>query len=213
MTRVKICGIAAGSDRDAAVEAGADALGFLVDVPVDTDRALTPDRAAALVEGVPPFVTTVLVTMPPDADHALELLDATGADVVQIHNDLAVEEVSAVAEATASSVIKATDADRRSVERYAPVADALLIDSRDESGAGGTGRRGDWATAAALREAVDRPVVLAGGLTTENVSEAVEAVRPYAVDVSTGVEVAEGRKDHEAVRSFVETVHRQPVSP
>lgn len=213
MTRVKVCGLTAEPDRDAAVDAGADALGFLVDVPVDTDRELSPDRAAELIAGAPPFVTTVLVTMPDSAARALELLERTGADAVQLHNDLPVEAVGAVAGGTDARVLKAIDADPAAAERYAPVVDALLVDSRTAEGAGGTGRRSDWELAAAIREAADCPVVLAGGLTPGNVADAVAAVEPYAVDVSSGVERAEGRKDHDAVRAFLAAVDRRPVAP
>lgn len=213
MTRVKVCGITAEADRTETIAAGADALGFLVDVPVDTDRELAPEAAAELIGGVPPFVTSVLVTMPAGPDRALELLDRTGAGAIQLHNDLPVDAVAAVSKATTASVIKAIDADPAAAERYAPVADALLVDSRSESGAGGTGRRGDWDRAAAVRSRVDCPVVLAGGLDPDNVAAGVAAVEPHAVDVSSGVERAEGRKDPEAVRAFIEAVHRQPVRP
>lgn len=213
MTRVKVCGITAEDDRTAAIEAGADALGFLVDVPVDTARELTPKRAAELIEGLPPLLTSVLVTMPRGADRALELLELTGAAAIQLHNDLSVDAVAAVADGTQADVIKAIDADMAAAERYAPVADALLVDSRTESGAGGTGRRSDWEQAAAVRRGVDCPVILAGGLTPENVSAAVANVDPYAVDVSSGVERTEGRKDHGAVRAFIEAVDRQPARP
>ncbi|MFB6360361.1 MAG: phosphoribosylanthranilate isomerase, partial [Halobacteriales archaeon] len=200
MTRVKVCGITRNADRNAAIEAGADALGFLVDVPVDTDRELTPEAAAALIDDGPPFVTSVLVTMPAGPDRALELLERTGAEAIQLHNDLPVDAVAAVSEATSASVIKAIDAEPAAAERYAPVVDALLVDSRTESGAGGTGRRSDWDRAAAVRNAVDCPVVLAGGLDPGNVADGVAAVEPFAVDVSSGVERTEGRKDPEAVR-------------
>ena len=205
-TRVKVCGITAGADRDAAVAAGADALGFVVDVPEDTPRELAPERAAELIEGVPPFVTAVLVTMPDDADRAVELHDATGADVVQLHNDLSPETVEAVAEETGARVLKAVSADVDEANRYAPVADAVLVDSRDATGAGGTGHAHDWEATRAIREAVDVPVVVAGGLTPENVAGAVRTVEPYAVDVSSGVERREGRKDHDALFAFVEAV-------
>ncbi len=213
MTRVKVCGITAEADRDAAVAAGADALGFVVDVRADTDRELDPERAATLVDGVPPFATTVLVTMPADADRAVELHRTTGADVVQLHNDLPPAAVAEVAERTGARVVKAVSADPAEARRYAGVADALLVDSRDEAGAGGTGERGDWAAARAIRREVAVPLVLAGGLTPDNVAAAVDAVEPYAVDVSSGVERREGRKDHDAVRAFVAAARRQPVSP
>jgi len=213
MTRVKVCGLTTEADRDAAVAAGADAVGFLVDVPVDTARAITPERAAALVAGVPPFVTTVLVTMPADADRAVALHRTTGADVVQLHNDLPPDAVADVAARTGARVVKAVSADLDAAERYAPVADALLVDSRDATGAGGTGRTHDWATTRAIARAVDVPVVVAGGLTPSTVAEAIEVVEPYAVDVSSGVERREGRKDHAAVRAFVAAAKRRPVSP
>ena len=213
--RVKVCGITAEDDRDAAIDAGADALGFVVDVPVDTARELDPARAAELIEGVPPFVSAVLVTMPADADRAIELHGRTGADVVQLHNDLSPEAVAAVAEETGARVLKAVSADREQAHAYAPVADALLVDSRDETGAGGTGHAHDWEATRGIREAVDVPVIVAGGLDPDNVAEAVRTVDPFAVDVSSGVERREGRKDHDAVRAFVHAVadvHRA-VSP
>lgn len=213
MTRVKVCGLTTGSDRDAAVGAGADALGFLVDVPVETERELAPDRAAELIDGAPPFVTTVLVTMPDAADRALELVEVTGADAIQLHNDLPVGAVESVAERGGVPVLKAIDADPEAAARYAPVADALLVDARTAEGAGGTGRQSDWAKAAEIRQAVDRPVVLAGGLTPDNVADALAAVGPYAVDVSSGVERAEGRKDHDAIRAFVAAADRRSVAP
>ncbi|MDZ7701515.1 MAG: phosphoribosylanthranilate isomerase [Halobacteriales archaeon] len=213
MTRVKVCGLTTAADRDAAIDAGADALGFLVDVPVETERELSPARAAELIADVPPFVASVLVTMPDSAERALELVEATGADAVQLHNDLPVDAVAAVADGADARVLKAVDADLAAAERYAPVADALLVDSRTAEGAGGTGRRGDWERAAELRAAVDVPVVLAGGLTPDNVAAAVDAVAPYAVDVSSGVERAEGRKDHDAVRAFVAAADRRPLAP
>lgn len=213
MTRVKVCGLTAERDRDVAVEAGADALGFLVDVAVDTERELPPARAVELIDGVPPFVTAVLVSMPDSADRALELLDVTGADAIQLHNDLPVEAVQTVQEQGDVPVLKAIDADRAAAERYAPAVDALLVDSRTDAGAGGTGRRSDWNRAAAIVETVDCPVVLAGGLAPDNVADAVDAVGPYAVDVSTGVEQAEGRKDHEAVRAFVAAAGQRPATP
>lgn len=213
MTHVKVCGLTAETDRDVAVEAGANALGFLVDVPVDTERALAPARAAELIEGTPLFVTSVLVTMPDAAERALELLEVTGANAIQLHNDLPASAVSTVAERGGAPVLKAIDADPDAAARYAPVADALLVDSRTPDGAGGTGRRNDWARAAAIRETVECPVVLAGGLTPDNVDDAVAAVNPYAVDVSSGVERVEGRKDHEAVRAFVAAVGRRTIAP
>lgn len=205
MTRVKICSITTAADRDAAVAAGADALGFIVDVPVDTPRELDLETAADLIDGVPPFVSSVLVTMPDDLAAAHDLLVATGADAIQLHND---HPPADLAEFEMPSVLKRIPPEVEAARTYAAVADALVVDSIDESGAGGTGHAVDRSAANAVREAVDVPVVLAGGLDPANVADAIAAVDPFAVDVSSGVEATEGRKDHRAVAEFVAAAKR-----
>ncbi|MFB6298641.1 MAG: phosphoribosylanthranilate isomerase [Halobacteriales archaeon] len=205
MPRVKICSITDPDDRDAAIAAGADALGFIVDVPVDTDREISPEHAAELIADVPPFVTTTLVTMPDSVARARDLIERTGAAAVQIHNDLSPGEFRTLAETTDVTTIKRIPADDPDVaSEYDEVADALLVDSVDESGAGGTGHTSDWTATRTLQDRVTSPVILAGGLDPENVASAVRTVDPYAVDVSSGVEVAEGRKDHTAIAAFIE---------
>lgn len=211
MTRVKICSITTEADRDAAVAAGADALGFIVDVPVETPREIDPGRAAELIDGVPPFVTSVLVTMPADVDTTAERLRETGADAIQLHNDHPPDELDRLG----ATVIKRVGTDLDAARRYAAAADALIVDAVGESGAGGTGHAVDHTAARAVREAVDVPVILAGGLDPGNVADAIDAVDPFAVDVSSGVEAVEGRKDHEAVAAFVAaSTHPSPrLSP
>jgi len=206
-TRVKICGITSAADRDAATAAGADALGFIVDVPVDTPREIDADRAADLIAGVPPFVTTVLVTMPDAVPAARDLHDRVGADAIQIHGGLDPDEVDELAGSVA--VIAGVDADDPEETRaYDGVADALLLDSVDEDGGGGTGHTHDWTATRELSETLASPVILAGGLTPENVAEAVRVVEPYAVDVATGVERTGGEKDPDAVAAFVANATR-----
>lgn len=206
MTRVKICSITSEPDRDAAIAAGADALGFIVNVPVDTPRVLEPDRAAELIDGVPPFVTSVLVTMPDDLRAATELLAETGADAIQLHNDHPPDEIDRLD----ATVIPRVPPDVESARPYAETADAIIMDAVDDSGAGGTGHAVDRSSARAVREAVDVPVILAGGLEPDNVADAIAAVDPYAVDVSSGVEAVEGSKDHESVAAFVAAAKRHP---
>ncbi|WP_340100671.1 phosphoribosylanthranilate isomerase [Salinibaculum salinum] len=202
MTRVKLCGITREEDRDAAVAAGADAVGFIVDVNVESPREISARRAAELVEGVPPFVTTVLVTMPDSVEEAVTLLDEVGADAVQVHSTLAPEYVGGLRARVTGTVLAAVgpDADLRA---YADAADALLVDSVDSEGGGGTGETQDWERTRDLVAGIDTPVVLAGGLTPENVRTAVETVAPYAVDTASGVEAAGGIKDHDAMSAFV----------
>lgn len=216
MTRVKICGITTPEDRDAAITAGAHALGFTVDVPVDTPREITPEQAASLIQDVPPFVTTVLVTMPADATTALDLLDATGADAIQLHGTIPQTELETIHTTGSHATIIAVDPrshDHDHDPRIAGMADAVIIDSAREHGAGGTGRTTDWDAARRLRDTIGLPVVLAGGLTPDNVRAAVRAVDPHAVDVASGVERAGGRKDHTLVRAFVRNATTPEATP
>lgn len=205
MARVKVCGHTREADVRASVEAGVDAVGVIADVPVETPREVTPDRAATLLDAIPPFVAGVLVTMPDSADTALALAANVSPDVLQIHSGLDDSALRTVANVLDVPLVIGTDVgERRRIETLADIADALLLDSRDESGAGGTGRTHDWTVTREIREAVDIPVILAGGLTPANVAEAVETVDPFAVDVASGVESAGGIKDHEAVKGFVD---------
>jgi phosphoribosylanthranilate isomerase len=203
MTRAKICGITREDDLTAAVEAGADALGFTAAVTVDTPREVSVERAAELVASVPPFVATVLVTMPETVEAAADAVRVVGADAVQVHGTLGPDELRALRRQTATKVVAAVDATDDDIEAYAGAADALLVDSVDEQGAGGTGETHDWERTATLVADLDVPVVLAGGLTPENVAAAVETVDPFAVDVASGVEREGGVKDHAAIRQFV----------
>lgn len=212
MTRVKICGVTSHADRDAVVAAGADAFGVIVDVPVETPRSVDAETAAALVDRAPPFVTSVLVTMPDSVQAAIRLNRAVGADAIQVHDRLPPAYVGGLAERTTADVVAVTAADAPDAESYAAAADALLVDTVGPAGGGGTGETVDWDRTARLIADLDTPVVLAGGLTPQTVADAVRRVRPYAVDVATGVERAGGEKDHEAVRSFVERAHAEGAS-
>ena len=208
MTRVKICGITDPEDLDSVVDLGADAIGLTVDVPVETPREIDAREAASLAEATPPFVATVLVTMPDIPEDAVELADQVQPDAVQVHGDMAPDDLASLSETVRGDVIKAVSPD--DAEAYDTVADALLVDSLDESGAGGTGEAHDWARTAELVETLSSPVVLAGGLTPSNVADAVETVRPFAVDVASGVESRPGRKAPDAVGSFIRRAGGRP---
>jgi len=204
MVRSKICGVTNEADLQAVAESGADAVGVITEVSVDTSREVAPDRAADLVAAAPPFLSTVLVSMPDTATRAVELAGAVAPDAIQLHgefDDAAVRYVRREARADVITAVDAADPDR--VRGYDGVADAILLDSTTEDGAGGTGETHDWHAARALVDDLATPVVLAGGLTPENVADAARTVEPYAVDVSSGVERSDGEKDHEAVESFV----------
>lgn len=209
MTRVKICGITNETDLQVAVDAGADAVGVIADVPVDTPREVSRERARELVDAVPPFVTSVLVTIPNRPEETVELAQVVNPDVLQVHGDLSAGDLAFLASKVDAAILKTVDAaNLDAAHRYDELADALLVDSTDESGAGGTGEIHDWDATRGLRDEVESPVVLAGGLTPENVTDAIDAVEPFAVDVASGVEAtgpdaARGTKDHDAIRAFV----------
>ncbi|MFB6221668.1 MAG: phosphoribosylanthranilate isomerase [Halolamina sp.] len=211
MARVKICGLGRERDVRVAAEAGADAVGFITDVPVETPREVPPAEAAALAESAPPFVTTVAVTMPDTVADAVRLVDQVRPDAVQVHADFTPDQVRDLGDRTDVDVVVAIDADEAErARRLGGVADALLVDSLTEAGAGGSGETHDWDATRALVRDQSTPVVLAGGLTPENVTEAVETVAPMGVDVASGVEKpGDGaEKDHTAIRTFVRAAGR-----
>ncbi len=193
MTRVKICGLTNAEDARAAVRFGADALGF-IGVP-DTPRFITPDRMREATRGLPPFVTRVVVVRSP--------VDAAGygADAVQYYGgDAAAPGLRRI------RVFRVKDeASLAELRGYHFTPDAVLLDAFHETALGGAGHVFDWSLALEAKRIIgDLPLILAGGLTPDNVAEAIRAVRPYAVDVSSGTEAEPGRKDHDKICRFIE---------
>lgn len=211
MMRVKVCGFTDEGDLAAAVTAGVDAVGLIAGVTVETPREIPLTEASRLAETVPPLVSTVLVTMPADVGEARDRIEQVEPDAVQVHG-LDPEAIASLVDAPAD-VIAAVDPIDTDLDAYAGAADALLVDSIDAEGGGGTGETHDWVRTREIVNTLDVPVVLAGGLTPDNVTEAVETVDPFAVDVASGVEREDGRKDHDAVEQFVERVTRARVVP
>jgi len=216
MIRVKICGTCNEDDLRATVASGADALGFVVEYPDPVPWSLDRERARELMAQVPPFVSTVLVTTGrPGA--IVDLVSATSPDVVQLHGEespAVVDRVTAELDPAGVRTLKAVsiDADgpldeqRETVRAFeASGVDGLVLDAEapDRRG-GGTGRTVPWDRARRLVAHTEVPVVLAGGLTPENVADAVETVEPYGVDVISGVERERGSKSPERMRAFVD---------
>jgi len=200
MTRVKICGITSAEDALAAVEAGADALG-LVFVP-GTPRFVHPDAAPGILRGLPPFVSTVGVFLDQPLEEVLRIAAGLKLHAVQLHG----HESEAFSRGVSLPVIKALRV--RDAESLRPIdsypARAFLLDAYVEGRPGGTGTRISWELA--LRAKGRTPIILSGGLRPENVAEAIRLVRPFAVDVSSGVERSPGQKDHRKVREFIVNV-------
>ena len=213
MARVKICGLRRERDMRVAAAAGADAVGFITDVGVNTPREVNPSWAAALAKTVEPFVTSVMVTMPEDVEDALSLIDRVQPDAIQLHSEFTPEQFTRLGNETSRDVIAAVDAEEteRAYDLEGSV-DALVVDSLSADGAGGTGETHDWESTRRLVEELSTPVALAGGLTPDNVAEAIDTVGPMAVDVSSGVEPPgsqNGAKDDEAIREFIENAGRR----
>ncbi|MBP1986166.1 phosphoribosylanthranilate isomerase [Halolamina salifodinae] len=206
MARTKLCGLGTQADVAAAVDTGADALGFITDVEVDTPREIDPERARDLAATVPPFVTTVAVTIPETVEEAVTVAETVDPDAIQIYGDFGPNEIEEIHQRAGVDVIVALGVeDRQRAHELDGAADALLVDSLTEEGAGGTGETHDWDATRELREELDTPLVLAGGLTPENVADAVATVDPFVVDTASGIERDDepGRKDHAAMRTFV----------
>jgi phosphoribosylanthranilate isomerase len=200
-TFVKICGITRLEDAQAAVAAGADALGFVFHP--SSPRALGIDRAAAIAAALGPFITTVALFVDAEPDWVEEVLAATGIHLPQFHGEETPEYCAAFRRPYIKAIRMAPDLDPiAAAARYAGAA-ACLFDAWDPHRAGGTGTTFDWAR---LPRALARPLILAGGLTPENVAAAVRSVRPYAVDVSSGVEAGPGRKDVRRMRALLAAV-------
>jgi phosphoribosylanthranilate isomerase len=206
MTRVKICGISSAEDALAAVEAGADALGFVF-VP-GTPRLVHPETAERIVAGLPPFVTAVGVFVDQPLEEVLRIAARCNLQAVQLHGD----EPEAFSRGIPLKVIKAIRVreapDLRPIATYP--AHAFLLDAFVEGQAGGTGTPISWDLAVQAKG--HAPIILSGGLRPETVGLAVRRVRPYGVDVSSGVEVRPGRKDHQKVREFIAAVRQADFS-
>ena len=212
MTRVKICGVTTEADRDAALAAGADAVGVIHGVPVETPREVKEKKAGTLVAGVPPLATSVLVTMPTTVQEAVNRVEEIEPNVVQIHDGLSPEELGALNRRISQQVVAVVDAESDDLTEYAAHADAVLVDSVDAEGAGGTGETHDWERTRDIVASLDAAVILAGGLTPENVATAIRTVDPFAVDTASGVETSGGVKDHEAIEQFVSSAADAEVS-
>lgn len=202
VVRAKVCGVRSDRDLDVVVRSGADAVGLICGVTHVTEDELTADQARRLARRTPPMVSTVLVTHLEDAGEILRLADHVGVDTIQVHGLVSPETVARVAElAGGRRVIRAVHvvgpAAVDDALELVDLCDAVLLDSRTSDRLGGTGRTHDWSISRQVADALrdrGRPVILAGGLRPENVADAVRAVRPFAVDVNSGVEDSNGDK-------------------
>ena len=199
--RVKICGITNYEDAEAAIAAGADALGFILFEK--SKRFIPMEEAIRIVEKLPPFVQTVAVTV-----NAVKEFTNLGwrkqlknFNVAQLHGEESPQHVKAVGKYLPVIKVFPADVAQTVVPKEWDVAAFMLDTPSPEHG--GTGRVFDWSLAVDFSKRITRPLILSGGLNVDNVAKAIQTVHPYAVDVNSGVEASPGRKDHAKLRDFI----------
>lgn len=199
--RVKLCGLTRRQDAEDAVALGVDALGFIL---APSKRRVSLEQAAELAAGLPPFVARVGVVVDPEADELRRIADSGVFDWLQFCGDEAPELLARVPVRRIKAVGIAAPKDVDKASRYDTAADALLFDTKKDGRTGGTGTAFDWSCL--LRRTSLRPFILAGGLSPENLADALARVAPFAVDLNSGVEHEPGVKDRAKLRTCMEIV-------
>jgi phosphoribosylanthranilate isomerase len=207
--KVKICGVTNEEDATWAVNLGADYIGL--NFHAKSPRKVSPDLAARIVKKVPPFIPCVGVFVEQKAEEVLRIVEKTGLMGVQLHGDHTPEDARTVTERMEVSVIRAVrvaaEEDLAVIASFRGAATHVLLDAKVEGLAGGTGKTFPW-TLAKRAASFGLPVFLAGGLTPDNVRQAVAETQPFAVDVASGVEKSPKRKDLEKMKKFIEEAKR-----
>ncbi|MBW7469981.1 phosphoribosylanthranilate isomerase [Marinobacter sp. F4218] len=201
--RVKICGLTRVEDIEAAVKAGADALGLVFYEP--SPRSVSIVQAAELARHVPAFVSVVGLFVNPTKDEVREVLDRVPLDLLQFHGDESAEFCAQFGRRWIKAIRVRQGREIQAAFTDYSQASGLLVDAWDPDRFGGTGQSFNWDLIPSDRP---MPLILAGGLSSDNVSRAVEQVKPWAVDVSGGVEQSKGIKDIEKISDFIKEVHR-----
>lgn len=202
-TRIKICGITRAEDGLACASYGVDAIGLVFYPP--SPRHLDLSGAQRIASQLPPFVSVVGLFMDPDENQVHDVINNVRIDILQFHGN----ESAGFCEMFDKPYFKslamsdAQEIDFRRIAREYASSMAFLLDSHSQGRAGGTGKTFDWLR---IPDNVEKPLILAGGLTPENVQSGIEKSNPYAVDCSSGVESSPGIKDHSRIREFVENV-------
>ena len=212
--RVKICGLMRKIDLEAALNGGADAVGFVVGTP-SARRNLRLEKASKLMKTVPPLTSKVAVTTASNLKTLQRISETLRPDALQVHRyDMKTIRTLRKKNPQLKIILSTPIRDRQSIsqaERGVKSSDAIHADSASESGRGGTGKTHDWKLTAELRRHIHpHPLILAGGLNPNNVHLAIKTVRPYAVDVSSGVETVIGIKDHRKIMMFIKNAKEAP---
>jgi phosphoribosylanthranilate isomerase len=215
MVYVKICGIRRLEDALAAVAYGADAVGVLVGQQHNSADFLDASDAAAIVGGLPPHVASVLVTHLAEPDEIVALATAIGVTTIQLHGDTSFAQAGEITSQLpniklyrAVHVVGSQSID--TARQFAGIVDAVVLDTLNlaTDQVGGTGQTHDWSISRQIVEQLAVPVILAGGLDPDNVSDAIRQVGPYGVDVNSGTKGAGGFKDHAKLKRFIDNAKR-----
>lgn len=199
-TRVKICGITRRQDAEFAIEMGADAIGLVFYSP--SPRAVSVEQAKEIIAHLPPFVSVVALFVNAKPQEVQDCIDTLPIDLLQFHGDETPRYCEQFGRPYLKAIRMREEVDLVELAIQYKSAAAILLDSYQPGTPGGTGKTFDWSLIGNL----DKPFILAGGLTVENVAMAIKQVRPYAVDISGGVEQSKGIKDKQKISAFMQEV-------
>jgi phosphoribosylanthranilate isomerase len=211
MVKVKICGLMEPEDVKETCKSGIDMIGVIVDAP--TRRSVTSKRAKDLFSLVPKSVSKVAVIVNKSVSDAVRIAHELNPDYLQTHSSMSATDLKEIKDATGVKIMAVISVpqkveDPREIMARAleisKVADFLLVDTEHRGAGGGTGLVHDWNVSRSIRETIDKPLILAGGLNSNNVRTAIEFVKPYGVDVASGVESRVGKKDQNLVKRFIQ---------
>jgi phosphoribosylanthranilate isomerase len=212
MVKVKICGITNVKDALGAVSFGADAVGFLVgQIHYSTGVFITPEQAAEIVAALPLFCSTVLVTHLSRPEEVVSAARIAKVSTIQMHGDASAEDAARIKQQlpyikTYKAVHVFDENAISEAQKYVGAVDGIVLDTviKETGQIGGTGQTHDWRISGKIVQSVPLPVILAGGLNPDNVMEAIKTVRPYAVDVNSGVSNSDGSKSQQKMKEFIQ---------
>lgn len=204
MVKVKICGISNYEDAAMAVHLGVDAIGFIF---APSPRRIRPEKAREIICGIPPFVQTVGVFVNEKPDAIREIIGFCGLDLIQLHGDETPETCAEFMPQAIKAFRFRDGSVLQSIRPYHGKIKAMLFDSHDEKIRGGTGKTCNWDLAVSGKD-FGIPIILSGGLTPSNIERAISSVKPFAVDVNSGVEKRPGKKDHFLMKELMEKIRK-----
>ncbi len=204
MVKIKICGITNYDDAAMAASLGADALGFIF-APA-SPRKIEPVTAAEIIRRLPPLIKSVGVFVNEDIDVINDITKFCGLDCIQLHGDETPERCESLMPGIIKAVRVKDDTDTSQLQIYRRKVSALLLDTYSDRISGGTGKTFNWDKAVEINT-LGIPVILAGGLTPSNIKEAIIKVRPYGIDINSGIEKSPGKKDHRLMKELFEEIN------